>query len=59
VGTREGAPYLVTELLEGHSLREVLASGPLSPRKAMEHAPQIARGPAAAHEIYLVEGLRF
>ena len=50
VGSREGAPYLVTELLEGRSLREVLASGPLPPRKAVEHAQQIARGLAAAHE---------
>jgi hypothetical protein len=50
VGTREGAPYLVTELLEGRSLREVLAAGPLPPRKAVEHAQQIARGLAAAHE---------
>jgi hypothetical protein len=50
VGTREGAPYLVTELLEGRSLREVLAAGPLPARKAVEYAQQAAHGLAAAHE---------
>jgi hypothetical protein len=50
VGTHDHAPYLVTELLEGRSLREVLAAGPLSPRKAVEYAQQAAHGLAAAHE---------
>ena len=50
VGAHDGAPYLVTELLEGRSLREVLAAGPLPPRKATEYAQQAARGLAAAHE---------
>jgi hypothetical protein len=50
VGTHEGAPYLVTELLEGRSLREVLEAGPLPTRKGVEYAQQIARGLAAAHE---------
>jgi eukaryotic-like serine/threonine-protein kinase len=50
VGSHEGAPYLVTELLEGRTLREVLAAGPLPPRKAVEYAQQVARGLAAAHE---------
>jgi tRNA A-37 threonylcarbamoyl transferase component Bud32 len=49
VGSHEGAPYLVTELLEGRSLREALTSGPLPTRKAIEHAQQIAHGLAAAH----------
>jgi eukaryotic-like serine/threonine-protein kinase len=49
VGTHEGAPYLVTELLEGRSLRDVLDRGPLGVRKAVECAQQIARGLAAAH----------
>ena len=50
VGSHEGAPYLVTELLEGRSLREILAAGPLPPRKATEYAQQAARGLGAAHE---------
>ncbi len=50
VGSHDGAPYLVTELLEGRTLREILAAGPLPPRKAVEYAQQIARGLAAAHE---------
>jgi eukaryotic-like serine/threonine-protein kinase len=50
VGSHDGAPYLVTELLEGRSLREVLAAGPMPPRKATEYAQQVAHGLAAAHE---------
>jgi len=50
VGSHEGAPYLVAELLEGRSLREALAPGPLPLRKAVEYAQQVARGLAAAHE---------
>src|SRR5579864_3769905 len=50
VGTHEGSPYLVTELLEGVTLRERLAGGPLPLRKATECAVQIAHGLAAAHE---------
>jgi Tol biopolymer transport system component len=49
VGSHEGAPYLVTELLEGRSLHEVLEGGPLPNRKAVEYAQQIARGLSAAH----------
>ena len=50
VGQHEGAPYVVTELLEGETLRARLATGALSPRKATEYAIQIAQGLAAAHE---------
>jgi len=50
VGTHEGAPYIVTELLEGETLRERLRSGGLPVRKAVETAVQIAQGLAAAHE---------
>jgi len=50
VGTHEGSPYLVTELLEGESLRERLQAGPLTPRKAIEVGAEIAQGLAAAHE---------
>jgi serine/threonine protein kinase len=50
VGTQEGAPYLVSELLEGKTLRDRLAGKPLSERKALDYALQVARGLAAAHE---------
>ena len=50
VGSHEGAPYLVTELLEGRTLREALAAGPLPSRKAIDYGQQVARGLAAAHE---------
>ena len=50
VGTHEGSPYLVSELLEGETLRDRMAGGPFSPRKALGHALQIAHGLAAAHE---------
>ena len=42
--------YAVTELLEGETLRERLASGPIAPRRAVDLALQIARGLAAAHD---------
>jgi len=50
VGSHEGAPFLVTELLEGESLRERLSGGAMPVRKAVETAVQIAQGLAAAHE---------
>jgi eukaryotic-like serine/threonine-protein kinase len=50
VGTHEGSPYLVSELLEGDTLRARLAGGAFTPRKALGHALQIAHGLAAAHE---------
>ncbi|MEO8379568.1 MAG: protein kinase [Acidobacteriota bacterium] len=43
-------PYLVMELLEGDTLRERLAAGRLSMRKALSWAAQIASGLAAAHQ---------
>ena len=52
VGQHEGQPYLVSELLEGQTLREALSStanAPLPARKATEYALQIAQGLAAAH----------
>jgi Tol biopolymer transport system component len=45
-----GAPYVVSELLEGETLRSALAGGKLSPRRAVDYALQIAHGLAAAHE---------
>src|ERR1700757_1141699 len=50
IGTHDGAPYMVCELLEGETLRARLHGGMLSTRKAVELAVQIAEGLAAAHE---------
>ena len=50
MGTYEGAPYLVSELLEGETLREQIKRGRLSVRKVIDYGVQIARGLAAAHE---------
>jgi eukaryotic-like serine/threonine-protein kinase len=48
IGQYDRAPFLVSELLEGESLREVLNRGPISHRKAVDYAVQIAHGLAAA-----------
>jgi len=50
VGVHEGGPYLVSELLEGHTLRTRLESGALTARKAVAYALQIAQGLGAAHD---------
>jgi len=50
VGAYDGAPYLVTEFLDGATLREELKEGALPQRKAVEYARQVAHGLAAAHE---------
>ena len=50
VGTHDGTPYVVSELLEGHTLKVRLEGGALPVRKALEYALEIARGLAAAHD---------
>src|SRR5438445_387074 len=50
IGIHGGAPYIVSELLEGETLRERMAGSALPQRKALDYALQIARGLAAAHE---------
>jgi len=50
IGQQDGAPFLVSELLEGESLRAVLDNGALPQRKTIEYGVQIAHGLAAAHE---------
>ena len=50
IGVHGGAPFLVSEFLEGQTLREKLASGPLPVQRAIEYALGIAQGLAAAHE---------
>ncbi|SRR5579871_1585948 len=49
MGVYQGTTYLVSELLEGNNLRELMKSGPLPWRTATEFAVQIAHGLAAAH----------
>lgn len=50
IGTHEGSPYVVSELLVGETLRERMGGTPLSTRKLVEYALQIAHGLGAAHE---------
>jgi eukaryotic-like serine/threonine-protein kinase len=50
IGSHEGSPYVVSELLEGETLRDRLRGGSLAQRKALDYAMQIAHGLAAAHE---------
>jgi Tol biopolymer transport system component len=50
VGSYNGTPFLVEELLEGESLREMLERGALPQRKVIDYGVQIAQGLAAAHE---------
>jgi len=50
VGEQDGVRYLVSEFLDGQTLREKLAAGPLSRWRIVEYALEIAKGLAAAHE---------
>ena len=49
VGSHDGSPYVVFELLAGETLADRLRSGPVPPRKAVEYAVQVCEGLAAAH----------
>ena len=50
LGVHGGVPFIVTELLEGESLRTRLQKSPISLRKAVEYARQAAEALAAAHD---------
>ena len=50
IGAHDGAPFLVSEFLEGQTLRDKLVSGPVPVRRAIEYALGIAQGLAVAHE---------
>jgi eukaryotic-like serine/threonine-protein kinase len=49
IGSHEGRPYLVSELLVGETLREKVDQGPIAVKRAIEYAKGIALGLAAAH----------
>jgi serine/threonine protein kinase/Tol biopolymer transport system component len=49
-GSGDAGPYIVSELLEGTTLRERLGGSPIAQRRAIDYALQIANGLAAAHE---------
>ena len=49
VGKHDGSPYVVSELLQGETLRTRISGTPLGPRRAIDYALQITHGLAAAH----------
>ena len=54
IGAENGLQYVVSELLEGETLKSALQRGALPPRKAVEYGAHIARGLAAAHDRHIV-----
>jgi len=49
IGSHEGRPYLVSELLEGETLREALDQSRIPIKRVIEYSKEIAHGLAAAH----------
>lgn len=54
VGVQDGVPFIVSELIDGTSLRALLARGPLSVRDILDLGVQMAEGLAAAHQAGIV-----
>jgi len=54
VGQYNGSPYIVTELLQGDSLRDRLSKGPMRLREVLDCGVELARGLAAAHDAGIV-----
>src|SRR5262245_16763522 len=50
IGVHDGSPYIVSELLEGKTLRDAMSNGALPIRQALDAAIQTANGLAAAHD---------
>jgi eukaryotic-like serine/threonine-protein kinase len=50
IGTYEDAPYIVSEILHGRTLRDILGHGAIVQRSAVEYAIAVATGLAAAHD---------
>ena len=54
IGTLDSGSYIVMELVEGRTLREMLHAGPLPLKKSLQIAAQIADGLAKAHDAGIV-----
>lgn len=54
IGHHEGRDFLVLELVEGKTLRQLLTSGSLPMRKVIPIAVQVAEGLAKAHELGII-----
>jgi len=54
IGQADSSPYIAMELVEGRTLRELLAAGPLPLRKTLGIAAQVAGGLSRAHEAGIV-----
>src|SRR5664279_3320449 len=54
VGQYGGSPYIVTELLQGETLRDRLRKGPLRLRELLDYGVELARGLAAAHNAGII-----
>ena len=54
VGEQDGKPYLVMELLQGETLKEMLKAGAAASRQVLEFAIQITRGLEEAHEAGII-----
>lgn len=52
--TDDGQPYLVMELIEGHSLNDILSQNTLSPDRAITIIKQVAEAIAEAHRYGIV-----
>ena len=50
IGTHDHSPYIVSEMLEGETLRQKLTGGALTVRTCIDYGRQIASGLVAAHE---------
>ena len=54
IGQQDGRAYIVSELVDGESLRKIIERGPVSARKLLDIAIQIADAIAAAHALGIV-----
>ena len=50
IGVQDGTTFVVSELLDGQTLRQAISAGALPARRAIGYGIDVARGLAAAHE---------